>query len=151
MYSDPIRHDHLPCPDRQAEFYDGVTLKRGLAWVIDVVVIWVIALLLSLLSIVGLFVIPMVVLVVGFLYRWVTLARGSATWGMRLMAIEFRNPWGERLSQSQAALHVTGYYIAMSTLVLQVISVGLMMISDRGQGLSDMVLGTVALNRRAAG
>jgi uncharacterized RDD family membrane protein YckC len=148
MYSETAT-DHLPDPERQAEFYAGVTAKRGLAWIIDAVIIWAIALVLALVSIVGLFMIPLVVLAVGFLYRWGTLARGSATWGMRLMAIEFRNAWGERLGPAQAGLHVTGYYIAMSTLLLQVLSVGLMMVTARGQGLSDMVLGTVALNRRA--
>ena len=26
---------HLPDPARQPQFYDGVTIKRGLAWVVD--------------------------------------------------------------------------------------------------------------------
>lgn len=148
MFSDTAI-DHLPCPDRQADFYSGATLKRALAWVIDVVIIWIIACVLTLVSIVGIFFMPMIVLAVGILYRWLTIARGSATWGMRLMAIEFRNAWGQKLEGGQAALHVLGYYVSMSTFVLQAVSVGFMVFSERGQGLTDMVLGTVVLNRRA--
>lgn len=147
MYSEPMTH--LPDPDRQAAFYDGVTIKRGLAWVVDVIAIAAIALPIALLTIVGLFVIPLIFLTVGFLYRWMTIARGSATPGMRLMSIELRNAWGERLDGTQALLHTLGYYITVSTFLLQVVSIGFMATSERGQGLTDMVLGTVALNRRA--
>lgn len=147
MYTDTMTH--LPDPERQADFYDGVTIKRGLAWVVDLVLITLIALPVALFTIVGLFVIPLVFLTVGFLYRWMTIARGSATPGMRLMAIELRDAYGERLDTGQALLHTLGYYITVSTFILQVISIGFMCTTERGQGLTDMVLGTVALNRRA--
>lgn len=148
MYSDPAI-DHLPCPDRQADFYSGVTIKRALAWVVDVIIVWIIATVVALLSIVGVVVIPMIVFAVGFLYRWLTISRGSATWGMRLMAIEFRDAWGQKLGSGTAALHVLGYYVSMGFFAIQMVSMGFMALSERGQGLTDMVLGTVALNRRS--
>lgn len=52
MYSDTM--SHLPDPDRQAAFYDGVTVKRGLAWVVDTVLISLITLPIAVFSIVGL-------------------------------------------------------------------------------------------------
>ncbi len=147
MYTEPL--SHLPDPARQAGFYDGVTLKRGLAWVIDTIVIGLLTLLISVFTIVGLFMMPLIFLLVGFIYRWISLAGGSATPGMRLMAIEFRNVSGERLDAGTAFLHTLGFTILTSTMLLQLISIVLMFVNERGQGLTDMVLGTVALNKRA--
>ncbi|CUH77572.1 RDD family protein [Tropicibacter naphthalenivorans] len=147
MYSEPL--SHLPDPVHQAEFYESVTIKRGLAWVIDALFIGILATAVSLVTIVGVFFWPVFFLVVGFLYRWMTLASGSATWGMRIMAIEFRDAYGQRLDGGQALLHTLGYTISMSMVLVQVVSVILMFTTERGQGLTDLVLGTVALNRRA--
>ncbi|MBV7393189.1 RDD family protein [Mameliella alba] len=140
---------HLPDPDRQAAFYDGVTIKRGVAWVLDTLLISLITLPIAIFSIVGLFMIPLLFLVIGFLYRWMTIAGRSATPGMRFMNIEFRNAWGERFDGGQAFLHTLGYTLIATTVILQLASIVLMFLSERGQGLHDMVLGTVALNRRA--
>lgn len=147
MYTETM--DHLPDPEYQSAFYSGVTVKRGLAWVVDTLLIALLTFLISLFTIVGLFMLPLMFLVIGFLYRWMTIAGGSSTWGMRLMNIEFRNAWGERFDSGQAFLHTLGYTLITTTVILQVVSIVLMFISERGQGLHDMVLGTVALNRRA--
>ena len=48
MYSDSM---HLPDPDYQAEFYEGVAVKRLLAWVIDVVLILVLTVLAGVLTV----------------------------------------------------------------------------------------------------
>jgi uncharacterized RDD family membrane protein YckC len=146
MYSEPL--SHLPDPRYQQEFYDGVTAKRGIAWMIDVVVISIITLLVSTFTIVGLFILPLMYATISFLYRWLTIAGGSATPGMRVMAIELRDSYGQRLNGGQALLHTVGYFVTMTTVLLQLGSIGAMFATDRGQGLSDLVLGTVALNRR---
>ncbi|GAA4229756.1 RDD family protein [Sagittula sp. NFXS13] len=147
MYYEPT--SHLPDPERQAGFYEGVTAKRGVAWVADIILIGIVTAVISTVTIVGLFFIPVIWLVVGFLYRWMTISGGSATWGMRLMAIELRDAEGMRLSPVQAMLHVLGYMVAMSMVIVQIGSVILMFVDERGRGLTDMVLGTVMLNRRA--
>ncbi|MFW2587043.1 RDD family protein [Sagittula sp. SSi028] len=146
MYSAPV--NHLPDPERQAAFYDGVTVKRGIAWLIDVVLIAIATAIVSAVTILGLFFIPMIYLMIGFLYRWVTIAGGSATWGMRVMAIELRNAHGERLGAGLAFMHVLAYSVAMSLMLVQIGSVILMFVDERGRGLGDMLLGTVMLNRR---
>lgn len=141
---------HIPDPERQAEFYADVPTKRLLAWFVDTAIILALSGLIVLATVfVSLFIWPVLWLAVGLAYRTVTLARGSATWGMRLVAIEFRTQAGHRLSPSTAFFHSLGLTISFAFPVLQVISVVLMLTSERGQGLSDLALGTVALNRRA--
>lgn len=139
-----------PDPDMQPQFYEGVPTKRLLAWVVDTVIIAGLTLLtIPFTFFISLFFLPLVFVMLGFAYRMITLSRGSATWGMRLMAIELRDSGDEPLDQSQAFLHTMGYTISIMIAPLQLISVVLMLSSERRQGLTDMVLGTVALNRRA--
>ncbi|WP_282064712.1 RDD family protein [Aliiroseovarius marinus] len=140
----------LPDPDTQAEFYQDVTLKRLLAWVIDVALIVAICFVIGLLTFgIGFFLWGLVYLAVGFIYRTTALTNKSATLGMRLTAIELRRHDGQRFDRQTAALHTLGYYLSMSTAVLQMISIVMMFTTARGQGLGDMVLGTAAINRAA--
>ena len=140
----------LPDPDTQAEFYEDVTLKRLFAWFIDVVLIAAICVLISLLTLgIGFFLWGLIYLAVSFVYRVTTLSNASATLGMRLTAIELRNHRGERFDRTTAALHTLGYFVSMSTFVVQMISIVMMFTTPRGQGLSDMMLSTAAVNRAA--
>ncbi len=141
----------LPDPRAHADLYDGVTLKRGVAWGIDIVITAVMtAVLVPFTLFTALFYLPLLYLVVSFVYRWITLARGSATIGMRLAAIELRNRDGQKLDASEAALHTLGYSLSFAIFPAQIVSVALMILSDRGQGLTDHIMGTAMLNQRAA-
>lgn len=140
----------LPDPQLQPEFYADVPTKRLLAFVVDtILIIGFCLVILPFTAFTGLFFFPFLMLVVGFAYRVITLSSGSATWGMRLMAIEFRTTQGQPFDFMTACLHTLGYSLSMGTFVVQVVSIVMMLINERGQGLSDMVLGTVALNRSA--
>lgn len=140
----------LPDPDYQAEFYASVAFKRLIAWGLDSIVIVALSLLaIPLTGFLGLFIWPLLYLVVGFVYRTVTIANGSATWGMRFAGLELRNLSGQRLDTAQATLHTAGYTLSLAVPVLQVISIIMMLTTARGQGLSDALLGTAMLNRRA--
>lgn len=146
----PIPLHGLPDPVREPEFYAGVTLKRGLAWVVDAGIGLAIAILLiPLTAFTALLWFPLLWLAVGFAYRWATLAAGSATWGMRLMAVTIRDRNGDRLDPATAFAHVLGYTVSMALFPLQLVSVALMVALGRGQGLSDLVLGTAVINRPA--
>lgn len=139
----------LPDPDMQPEFYKNVPAKRLFAWLVDCVLIIIMCLLvLPFTAFTGIFYFPFLMLVVGFAYRVVTLANGSATLGMRLMAIELRDGQDRPFDLGYAVLHTAGYSLSFVTMIVQVISVVLMASSARGQGLTDMVLNTTALNRR---
>ncbi|PJF10611.1 hypothetical protein CUR21_04560 [Pseudorhodobacter sp. MZDSW-24AT] len=136
-----------PDPERHPAFYAGVLPKRFLAWVLDLILIGVVtALIVPFTAFTALFFLPFLFLVVGFLYRWLTLSGRSATWGMRLMSIEFLDRNGQRFDGATALLHTLGYTVSMAFVMPQVLSVVLMVLSSRGQGLSDMVLGSVAIN-----
>ncbi|OBY24968.1 RDD family protein [Leisingera sp. JC1] len=139
----------LPDPDYQAEFYASVPAKRLIAWVIDSILIFTLSAgAVVLTAFTGLFIWPLLYLAVGFAYRTVTIANGSATWGMRFAGIELRDGEGRRMDSGMAALHTAGYSLSLALPVLQVVSVILMLTSARGQGLTDHFLGTVMLNRR---
>ncbi|MBY6137987.1 RDD family protein [Leisingera daeponensis] len=139
----------LPDPDYQAEFYASVPAKRLIAWIIDSILIFALSAgAVVLTAFTGLLIWPLLYLAVGFAYRTVTIANGSATWGMRFAGIELRDGEGRRMDSGMAALHTAGYTLSLALPVLQVISVILMLTSSRGQGLTDHFLGTVMLNRR---
>ncbi|WP_322865541.1 RDD family protein [Aquicoccus sp. G2-2] len=141
---------HLPDPDSQAEFYADVPLKRLLAFVIDSLLLLVATLAIGLLTFgVGLlFAVPLWWFL-NLAYRSISLARWSATPAMRLLAIEFRTNRGARLDQVEAFLHSLGFVMSCTFFPLQLLSILLMGLSPRGQGLSDHLMGTFALNRRA--
>jgi len=143
--------DHLPDPDRQPQFYSSVPAKRLIAWVVDTVLILLISFGVVLATaFVGLLIWPLLYLTIGFAYRVVTLANSSATPGMRFAGIEFRTAAGTRFDMGHALLHTAGFSLSIAVPILQVISVVMMLTSPRAQGLTDMFLGTAALNRRSA-
>ncbi|WP_412105114.1 RDD family protein [Sulfitobacter sp. D35] len=142
---------HTPDPQTQAQFYRDVPLKRLLAWVVDTLVtLLACVVILPFTAFTGLFFFPALYVTVNFIYRVVTLANRSATWGMRLFAVEIRQANGERLDATTALMHTIGYAVSWAVAPLQLISVVMMACTERKQGLSDHALGTVAINRRAA-
>lgn len=141
---------HLPDPQTQPEFYEDVAMKRLIAFVLDTVLIALITVLVvPFTAFTGLFFFPLLMAAVGFVYRVITIANGSATLGMRLMAIEFRNASGARFDLGQAFLHTVGLNLSFAIMPLQLVSVVLMATTERGQGLTDHVMGSVAINRAA--
>jgi hypothetical protein len=141
----------LPDPDTQPQFYAGVPFKRLIAWVIDMVLILIASVaILPFTAFTGLFFFPFLVLAVGFAYRFVTIANGSATLGMRFVAIEFRAADGQPFDGALAFWHTLGYTLSISMPIFQMISIVLMLTTERGQGLTDHLLGSVAIGRRAA-
>lgn len=145
----PVLHG-LPHPVREPEFYEGVTLKRGLAWVVDAGLIFgLCVLIVPFTAFTALLWWPLLWLTVGFLYRWATLSAGSATLGMRLMGLTLRARDGARLDAAMSFAHVLGYSVSMAVFPLQLVSVALMIGLGRGQGLTDLVLGTAVINRPA--
>lgn len=142
---------HLPDPHTQPEFYADVPLKRLVAWGVDTVLVLILTVVIvPLTAFTGLFFLPLLFLTVSFGYRVITISRGSATLGMRLMAIEFRSARGERFDASQALLHSLGYTLCWMVMPLQVVSIILIAVTERAQSLVDFGLSSVVINRRAA-
>lgn len=140
----------LPDPFRDAEFYRDTALKRAFAWGLDVIAIFALSLLLTPLTLfTSLFWFPLFYLCVGMAYRTATIARWSGTPGMRIMAVELRDADGRPFDLGQAALHTLGYTVSWAVFPLQLLSGAMMIGTARGQGLTDMVLGSAAINRAA--
>lgn len=138
----------LPDPEYDFEMYEDIPSKRLFAWGIDVVLISVLVGLAVMMSFfIAAFFLPLLYFLVSFGYRWLTLSLSSATPGMWLMAIEFRDRTGDRFDPVTAFLHTTGYAISVVTVPLQLVSVAMMLTTPRRQGLTDVILGTAAINR----
>lgn len=147
MFNPLIAH-RQPDPLTQPEFYSGVAFKRGVAWLFDTILIAGITLLLAVVTLgLGLFFLVPLFFIVSFLYRVITLTGRSATPGMRLMNVMLLTREGERFDFGHALLHTIGYTLSIGTMLIQLLSVVLMLTSARGQSLTDIVMGSVAINR----
>jgi uncharacterized RDD family membrane protein YckC len=140
----------LPDPEYQPEFYQGVPTKRGIAWVIDTVLTLILtAMIVPFTALTALFFLPALFIMVNTAYRWISLASSSATPGMRVAAIELRRADGRAFDTGTAFLHTLGYVVSMALVLPQVLSVAMMILTPKGQGLTDTVLGSVAINKTA--
>jgi len=143
-----IMSSALPDPDYDHAFYDGVPAKRLFAWLIDVVFVFAISFVLGLLTLSVLWWIwPVTFIVVNFLYRAGSIAAWSATPGMRVMNLELRNAMGGRFNGGEAMLHTLAYMVATGFVILQLISIVMMAMGARHQGLHDLLIGSAAINR----
>ncbi|PZQ49898.1 MAG: hypothetical protein DI556_10625 [Rhodovulum sulfidophilum] len=159
MYAEPGSYRFslpgLPDPELDPQFYSGVPGRRFAAWLIDVAIILCVGVPLAVLF--GLFtlglgfaIFPLIVAGVGFAYRVGTISDRSATWGMRIMGIEFRRADGARFDFLTALAHVAIYTLSMAFFIAQLVSCVAMLGTRYGQGVPDMVLRTTAINRPVA-
>ena len=144
----------LPDPVADAAFYDGVPLRRLLAFLIDAALIFGLAVIvIGVLTILTLgLALPLaglLSLLIAFGYRWVTLAAHSATLGMAFLGIELRNRAGGRLTSGEAAVHTGLFLMLMASILGWIATVLAILATERGQGIPDLLLGTVAINRPA--
>jgi uncharacterized RDD family membrane protein YckC len=144
----------LPDPDLDAQFYEGVPTRRFVAWLVDLVIVLLVgvplALVFGLMTLgFGLALFPVIVGGTGFLYRTLTLASGSATWGMRFTGLEFRRHDGTRLDLLFALLHTGITAVCFGVFVLQLVSCGTILWTRYRQSIADIILGTTAINRPA--
>ena len=144
----------LPDPDRDAQFYEGVPLRRFAAWLVDLAIVLIagvpLALLFGLLTLgFGFALFPAIVGGTALVYRVLTLAGGSATWGMRFTGLEFRRHDGTRFDLLFALLHTAITAVCFGVFVLQLVSCGTILWTRYRQSLADIVLGTTAINRPA--
>ncbi|PCJ73994.1 MAG: hypothetical protein COA53_10790 [Rhodobacteraceae bacterium] len=138
----------LPDPELDSQFYDNVPTRRLVAWVFDGIITFAITLLIGIFTIgIGFFIFPFIWLVVGLLYRTFTIASKSATWGMRMVGIEFRDKDGQKLSTKLALAHTVIFIIGTGFFIIQILSIVLILTSRYGQSVQDMILGTTAINR----
>ena len=96
---------------------------------------------------VSLFLFPFFYEAIDFIYRTATQSKGSATIGMRIMAIELRHESGHWLDFITSVFHTIGLYVSYAFVLVQLLSIGMMVMRDDRKSLTDMVIGTVMVNR----
>ena len=72
---------------------------------------------------------------------------GSATFGMRIMAIELRHKSGHRLDFITSVFHTIGLYASYASVLVQLLSSGMMVMRDDRKSVTDMVIGIVMVIR----
>ena len=147
---------HAYDPVANPELFEGVLLRRVVAFIIDLIVI---ALPLMLTTIV-IFVFGLLTLGLGWALFWL-LSPGSVIWalfyygltlgspasaplGMRAMGIEMRTWYGGPLYFVLGAVHAVVFWISVSVLTPLIVIVGLF--NGRKRLLHDMLVGTVLIN-----
>lgn len=143
-----------PDPRRDAQFYDGVGLRRLIAFIIDAAVIAAVAaptlLVFGVMTFGFGFALALpIVLAISVIYRVVSVARWSATPGMRACGVELRGWSGGRLTDGEAAVHTLTYVGCFFFVAPQLVSVALMALTPAGRGLADLAVGAVMINRPA--
>jgi uncharacterized RDD family membrane protein YckC len=68
---------------------------------------------------------------------------------MRVLSIEFRTRDGDKFDPTMAAMHTVAFSFSFVFFPLHVLSIILILTSQRRQSLVDHVLGTVVINQRA--
>ena len=142
----------LPDPELDAQFYNGVPSKRLVAWIVDVVIVLIIGSLVTVAFGIltfgfGLFLFLPILLMTGIIYRSLTIAANSATWGMQFMGIELRGFNGHRFDLVQAVIHSTIFSFLMASFIGLILTSVCILTTKRGQGLPDLLLGSTAINR----
>ena len=147
----------IPDPERDPQFYEGVPMRRLVAFVIDFVVIlilWVVMVFLGFLFTVltmglGGPIAVLMATLTGVVYRWLMLAQRSATLGMILTGVEVRDGNGDKVSPGLGLLHTLGYTVTLYFFPLMIIGWILMATSPHKRLLHDLICGTVVINRPA--
>ena len=142
----------LPDPATDPQFYEGTLVSRAVAWVIDGFFIGIIAAILVFTIGVGTFglgflLAPIIGLGTAFAYRFGTIAMSSRTPGMGLMGLEFRGLDGQRFDRTEAFVHTALYMVVFISVVGQVLSCLIAVMTPRHQTIADLVTGSTAINR----
>lgn len=145
----------VPDPVRDPQFYDGVIVRRLVAFLIDAMI--TLALVFVVIFFGFLFTVVtagfggplsfLATVATGFTYRWLMLSQRSATLGMVLTGIEVRDAEGSRLNSAMAFLHTAAYHVTVMFPPLAIVGWILMVMSPYGRALHDLPLGTVVINR----
>jgi uncharacterized RDD family membrane protein YckC len=130
--------------------FDGVRLRRCMAFLVDFTIVLALSVVLSIVFLVftlGLawFVLGAVFPVVAVLYCAAGISgRHSATLGMRAAGIEMRMWYGDAVPFLVAVAHVIGFYVSVTVLTPFVLLVTFF--DPRKRLLHDIVLGTLVVN-----
>ena len=72
---------------------------------------------------------------------------GFATFSMHIMAIELRHESGHLLDFITSVLHTIGLHVSFAFVLVELLSIGMVVMLDDRKSLTDMVIGTFMVNR----
>lgn len=145
---------HAYDPRTRPALFDNILTLRMMAFIYDLVVIFVLSLMLAfILLIAGVFTLGLTWLLLGLALPLTALAYNAytiggpeaATYGMRYFNLELRLWNGERLEPLWAAFHAISFYISVSLLTPLVLLFPLF--NARKRCLHDYVLGSVMIKK----
>ena len=149
MHSDALSL-HLD-PETAPQFYAGVSVKRFFGWIIDAIVISSLIFIAGLLTVtLAFWFFPLAFVLLDFMYRVWTISTRSATWGMRITGIQLRNRGGLTVNTTEAVVHTLAYSVVLLSGGLNLLTMVLMIATPKGQGLHDLLTGTVMINSSEA-
>ncbi len=135
-------HNHIP------NFKQALQRKGFFAWLLDSVIVLGSLIISSPFTVfVSLFLFPFFYAAIDFMYRTATLSMGSSTSGLRITAIELRHESGHRLDFITSVFRIIGLYVSYATVLVQLLSIGMVVMRDDRKSLTDMMIGTVMVNR----
>ncbi len=150
---------HAFDPAAHPEYFDGVTGRRMMAFIIDVILVtllfFALIWLIFVLGIVTLGLAWLAFLLGGALFAvvalgysaWTMSSPASATVGMRMFELEIRTWYGAPLTALLGAFHTLLFYFTVSFLTPFVLLIALF--DGRKRCLHDMLMGTVVVNASA--
>ncbi len=146
--------DHLPDPSSAPELFEGVLLRRAIAWLIDCAIIGAITiaallvgLLIGVLTLgVGLLALPVIIPVAILGYYAVTLGSAMrATVGMRAMDIVLTPVRGRPLDGWAILVHPLLFWVTVW--ISWPFSILFALFTPRQQMIHDLIVGTLMLRR----
>ena len=147
-----------PNPDTDPEYFSTVTVKRAIAYIVDVLIIAMIAVAIAVIAFVPIVLTlgllkPLVVGVMTLIpLAYHTLLIGgerSATMGMRLLAIEVRKLDGGKPGYILALIQTVTFYVTVGLTTWLILLVALF--NQRHRTLHDFLCGTMVINIVPAG
>ncbi len=151
--TDPDIRPHAYDPEAQPEYFEGVLGRRILAFLVDVTIIFLLTTAVyAFLLVAGIFTLGLTWLLFGIAFPLVALSYNawtlsrppSATIGMRLLGLEMRTWYGDRMYALLAALHALLYYLSVTTLTPLILLIA--PFTGRKRCLHDFLSGTVVIN-----
>jgi uncharacterized RDD family membrane protein YckC len=139
---------HSYDPVTQPQLFAGLIGKRSMAFIVDFVIIMVLAFLFGVVTLgLGWVLLPAILLV--FLaYNAFTIGGAkSATLGQRLMGLEVRMWFGGKVSPLIAAFHALLFWFSASTFVLWLVNVAWAFFDARKRCAHDILAGVIVVNR----
>src|SRR5437870_7432054 len=147
---------HAYDPMTNPELFEGVLARRCIAFLIDVVIIFIPVVFAA----IFIFIFGLVTLGLGWALYWLLSpatviwaiayygltfgSPASATIGMRIMDLEMRTWYGAPCYFVLGAVHAIAYWVTVSFLTPLILLVGL--VNERRRLLHDILVGTVVIN-----